>query len=34
MLNYPFVLLEEVSGIQANVVSIGNIKAIKEAVKY
>lgn len=34
MLNYPFVLLEEVSGIQANVVTIDNIKAIKKAVKY
>ena len=34
MLNYPFVLLEEVSGIQANVVSIDNIKATKQAVQY
>ena len=34
MLNYPFVLLEEISGIQANVVTIDNIKAIKKAVKY
>jgi len=33
-LNYPFVLLEEVSGILANVVSIDNEKAVKEAVKY
>ena len=34
MFNYPFVLLEEVKGIQANVVTIDNIKAIKKAVKY
>jgi LacI family transcriptional regulator len=34
MINYPFVLLEAVKGIQANVVSIDNIKAIKMAVKY
>lgn len=34
MINYPFVLLEEVKGIQANVVAIDNIKAIKRAVKY
>ncbi len=34
MINYPFVLLEEVMGIQANVVAIDNIKAIKRAVKY
>ena len=34
MLNYPFVLLEDVKGIQANVVAIDNIKAIKKAVKY
>jgi LacI family transcriptional regulator len=34
MINYPFVLLETVKGIQANVVSIDNIKAIKMAVKY
>ena len=34
MINYPFVLLEDVSGIQANVVAIDNIKAIKKAVKY
>jgi len=33
-LNFPFVLLEDVKGIQANVVSIDNIKAMKEAVKY
>ena len=34
MLNYPFVLLEDVKGIQANVVAVDNIKAIKRAVKY
>jgi DNA-binding LacI/PurR family transcriptional regulator len=34
MINFPFVLLENVKGIQANVVSIDNIKAIKRAVKY
>ncbi len=34
MINYPFVLLEDVKGIQANVVAIDNIKAIKKAVKY
>jgi DNA-binding LacI/PurR family transcriptional regulator len=34
MINYPFVLLEAVKGIQANVVAIDNIKAIKIAVKY
>ncbi|HVN48193.1 MAG TPA: LacI family DNA-binding transcriptional regulator [Bacteroidota bacterium] len=34
MINYPFVLLEDVKGIQANVVTIDNIKAIKRAVKY
>jgi len=34
MINYPFVLLEDVKGIQANVVTINNIKAIKKAVKY
>lgn len=34
MINYPFVLLEDVKGIQANVVAIDNIKAIKRAVKY
>lgn len=33
-LNFPFVLLEDVKGIQANVVSIDNIKAMKGAVKY
>ena len=34
MINYPFVLLEAVKGIQANVVAIDNSKAIKRAVKY
>jgi LacI family transcriptional regulator len=34
MINFPFVLLEHVSGIQANVVSIDNIKAMKDAMKY
>jgi LacI family transcriptional regulator len=34
MINYPFVLLEDVRGIQANVVAINNLKAIKKAVKY
>jgi LacI family transcriptional regulator len=34
MINYPFVLLEDVKGIQANVVAINNIRAIKKAVKY
>ncbi len=34
MLNYPFVLLEAVKGIQANVVTIDNLAAIKKAVKY
>ncbi|HLP17577.1 MAG TPA: LacI family DNA-binding transcriptional regulator [Bacteroidota bacterium] len=34
MINYPFVLLEEVMGIQANVVAVDNIRAIKKAVKY
>lgn len=34
MLNFPFVLLEDVRGIQANVVAIDNIRAIKRAVKY
>ena len=34
LIHYPFVLLEEVKGIQANVVTIDNIKAIKKAVKY
>ena len=34
MINYPFVLLEDVSGIQANVVTIDNLRAIKKAVMY
>jgi len=34
MINYPFVLLEDVKGIQANVVAIDNIRAIEKAVKY
>jgi LacI family transcriptional regulator len=34
MINYPFVLLEDVRGIQANVVAVDNIKAIKRAVNY
>ncbi len=34
MINYPFVLLEDVKGIKANVVAIDNSKAIKKAVKY
>jgi LacI family transcriptional regulator len=34
MINYPFVLLEDVRGIQANVVAIDNTRAIKRAVKY
>jgi LacI family transcriptional regulator len=34
MINYPFVLLEAVKGIQANSVAIDNVKAIKKAVKY
>jgi LacI family transcriptional regulator len=34
MINYPFVLLEDVKGIQANVVAIDNLSAIKKAVTY
>ncbi|MGD0035902.1 MAG: LacI family DNA-binding transcriptional regulator [Bacteroidota bacterium] len=34
MINYPFVLLEDVKGIQANVVTIDNRRAIKKAVMY
>jgi len=34
MLNFPFVLLEDVKGIQANAVVIDNLRAIKKAVKY
>jgi DNA-binding LacI/PurR family transcriptional regulator len=32
--NFPFVLLEHVKGIQANVVSIDNTKAMRNAVQY
>ncbi len=32
--NFPFVLLERIKGIQANVVSIDNIKSMKTAMKY
>ncbi|MBK8945961.1 MAG: LacI family DNA-binding transcriptional regulator [Ignavibacteriae bacterium] len=34
MINYPFVLLADVQGIQANVVAIDNIRAIRRAVKF
>lgn len=34
LLNYPFVLLKEVQGIHANVVSINNLEATKLAVRY
>jgi LacI family transcriptional regulator/LacI family repressor for deo operon, udp, cdd, tsx, nupC, and nupG len=34
VINFPFVLLENVKGIQANVVSINNIKAMEKAMKY
>jgi LacI family transcriptional regulator len=34
LLNFPFVLLEKIKGIQTNVVSIDNIAAIKVAVRY
>ncbi len=33
-INYPFVLLEDIKGIQANVVTIDNVRAIKKVVKY
>ena len=33
-INYPFVLLEEVPGIQANVVSTDNASSTREATKY
>ncbi len=33
-INFPFVLLENVPGIQANVVSIDNIMAMKDTIKY
>jgi DNA-binding LacI/PurR family transcriptional regulator len=34
MMNYPFVLLEDVKGIHTNVVTIDNMSAIKKAVDY
>ena len=34
MINFPFVLLENIKSIQANVVSIDNIRVMKEALKY
>ena len=34
MINFPFVLMENVNGIQANVVSINNIKAMRELMRY
>lgn len=34
LLNYPFVMLAEVDGIQANVVSINNLSATRRAVTY
>jgi LacI family transcriptional regulator len=34
MINFPFVLLEDVKGIMANVVTIDNLNAIKKAVTY
>jgi DNA-binding LacI/PurR family transcriptional regulator len=34
MINFPFVLLESVKGIQANVVGIDNSRAMHEAMKY
>ena len=34
IINYPFVMLENVQGIRANVVSINNVKATTKAVKY
>lgn len=33
-INYPFVLLEDIQGIKANVVSIDNNKAVAKAVNY
>jgi len=33
-INYPFVLLEEVSGIQANIVSIDNFSSTRDATRY
>ena len=34
MINFPFVMLEDIQGIQVNVVSINNSEAITEAVNY
>jgi len=34
LFNYPFVLLENIKGIPANIVTVDNIEAIREAVKY
>ena len=34
MFNYPFVLLEDIKGIQANTVAIDNVNGVKQAVKY
>lgn len=34
VVNFPFVLLEDTKSIQANVVSIDNIRVMKEALKY
>ncbi|HKJ69751.1 MAG TPA: LacI family DNA-binding transcriptional regulator [bacterium] len=34
MLNYPFVLMENIRGVQTNVVSIDNVKATKTAMQY
>lgn len=34
MINFPFVLLEDVQGIHANVVTIDNMSSIKKAVDY
>jgi LacI family transcriptional regulator len=34
MMNFPFVLLENIKSIQANAVSIDNVRVMKEALKY
>ncbi len=34
MMNFPFVLLENIKSIQANAVSIDNIRVMKEALRY
>jgi LacI family transcriptional regulator len=34
LINFPFVLLEKIKGIQTNVVSVDNMAAMKVAVKY